>query len=126
MNQANTKLFGDLFENIQELTPDKLHSFAERMIGYCVELKEKFQSNEPSLREEAFNDALELKGILEEQMEKLSNQVGIDPSQLAAMAASNATDPAYEQVRQDIQLLKALFPTTSKEKHKRNEMKLVR
>ena len=107
----------EITQDIENLTPEKLHSFIRGMTDSLLELKDSLHSNDPKEREAAILAAIELKSSLEKEMEALVQKTGIDPAQFKDVEQTEL-DPAYGLVQQEIEKLNTLFaaPQTSRAK----------
>lgn len=98
----------EITEDIENLTPEKLHGFIRSMTDSLLDLKDSLHSNDPKEREAAVLAAIELKSNLEKEMETLVKKTGIDPAQFKDVEKTDL-DPSYGFVQEEIEKLDGLF-----------------
>lgn len=97
-----------LIDEIDSLTPDKLHNYVKGMTEVLLQLKDKLHSQDPKVRVEAIEAAIELKVNLEREMNALSQRMAMEPGEFLH-GAPKRLDTSYGFVQQEIDRLEELF-----------------
>ena len=84
----------EMLANKESMTPEKLSSFVGETMQYLQELRAQVTSKDPKHREEALNQTLELKGVLEAQM----GTMGIDFARLSQLDLKNQIPDSEQEV----------------------------
>jgi len=84
MTKYNNKL-KEILANKEPLTPERLQSLMMETMQFLNELRTKMTSKEIQVREEAMSETLELKELLEAQMDALGQSIGANPFRLSEM-----------------------------------------
>jgi|SRR3989344_205387 len=116
----------DTFQNIENLTPDRIRSLIRNTLDFFKVLKEDMKSGDAAVREGALKKALELREVLQKNMENLSHLLYSNPDKLVALMQS--MPPASEQDQEILQEIKKdlkdyqtqVFPAQEPQKLKRN------
>ncbi len=80
-------LLNELFDESLSTPPTKeaLTRLMDETFSFIQNLKEKFDSKDPSKKDEAVHAAQEMKNALEEKLGSLKEKLGIDPSALTSL-----------------------------------------
>lgn len=121
---ANIETLKEIFHDLSSLTPEKLKLFTEEMIRYFLTLREKLTSSDKESREAALKEALELKELLQKELEKLSEASGMQAHEFLSLIQREENNPALEEARKNIESLKGLFAPSEKRDVSRKEKKV--
>jgi hypothetical protein len=77
MNKDYVNSFGELFEGVTVLTPERLQSFMTQTLEYLLKLRVQLSSSDSKEREEALSAAMELQTLLGHQMAKLGETIDL-------------------------------------------------
>jgi hypothetical protein len=89
MSLQYKELLKETFEDLEHLKPENVKLLAEQTIGYFKELQGKFGSSDVEEKKAVENEVLELKELLEGQMDKILQMTGLSTEQLTAMAQTD-------------------------------------
>lgn len=84
MDNPLIKVLQEAFGNMQNLTPQKLQEVVRETIKHFTALQGQIKSDDPKVREQALQNALELQKALTEQAESICMQMNLDPDQINA------------------------------------------
>ncbi|OGN65511.1 MAG: hypothetical protein A3E80_06395 [Chlamydiae bacterium RIFCSPHIGHO2_12_FULL_49_9] len=126
------KMIEETFSDLNALSPEKMQALVQETMKTFTALQEKIQSDDPKAREEAVQEALQLKETLSLQAEMISRQVGLSADQLADFANSpeNEENDDLNAMKTEINAFRQQFvtepkPAIKKSKKKSNKIKLV-
>lgn len=80
------EILSEVFENVEQLNPEKLKKLSEETAQMLGALQAQMNSGDPQAVAEAKNTAMEIKGYVEGQIARLAEMSGIDYQELVAMA----------------------------------------
>lgn len=80
------EVLSEVFENVEQLNPEKLKKLSEETAQMLGALQAQLNSSDPKVVAEAKNTAMEIKGYVERQIARLAEMSGIDYQELVAMA----------------------------------------
>jgi DNA-binding transcriptional regulator GbsR (MarR family) len=111
MKKEYLETLKDTFSDPKNFSPEKLQGLIQETMSCFREMQEKLTSKDPAVREEAMKAALEMKAVLEEQMETICKLTGLDPSQLSSLADDTSKmapvqKEAFESVKSQLQQLR--------------------
>lgn len=89
MSAQYMELLKETFEDLEHLKPEKVKLLAEQTVGYFKELQGKFGSSDVEEKMAVETEVLELKELLEGQMDKILQMTGLSTEQLNAMAQTD-------------------------------------
>ena len=113
MSNNYLSLLNEMFDGQgASLNEEKLKTLIDETLAFFRDIKGKFESEDPKKREEALGQASEMKSALQSKVGDLCEQMGLDPTQLAALFENpvNALSPeslnAIEKVNGQFDQLK--------------------
>jgi hypothetical protein len=74
------------FSNPESMNTDKLQELIQETMRFFYQIQGRLNSKEEAIREEAMQEAGELKGLLEEQVAKLCAHLGKTPEEVLTLA----------------------------------------
>ena len=98
MTSAYIELLKETFEDLEQLNPEKVKKLAQETVGYFRELQGKFGTTDRKEKDAVENEVLEIKELLEVQMDKILNMTGLSPEQLANMSQTELGQAEKEAI----------------------------
>lgn len=124
MNQDYLSLLKETFEDVAQLTPEKVRKLVDDTSLFFRDIQAKILSKDPELRKEAEEDALLVKEVIEQQMGKLIENSGMGVEEFTAFAQdpSNLSEQEQQIVAEMHEKFEAVreLPTAKKKKKKKS------
>jgi hypothetical protein len=100
MNSSYVDLLKETFEDMENISLEKIQKLSQETANYFSEIQGKL--SDPIGKKEAEVEAAEIQDFLDAQMEKLSQMTGMNLSQLIAMAENGLVGGKEINVIQDL------------------------
>ncbi len=111
-NQKNSYLesLSQLLDGTESLSQEKVFGFMDETVHFIQEIKSKLESNDPDVQKQAFKETMEMKRVLESQMQSLAARTGLSPAELAAFAnnPNNLTENQQNKINTAITQIKKI------------------
>lgn len=86
-NQSNyLETLDRVFDDSGTPSKDRLMNLMEETMSFFRQIKSKLESDDPAIQQEAYEETMEMKRVLESKMQALAEKTGLDIGQLAALA----------------------------------------
>lgn len=105
MNKKYLDTISEVFDESGSPSKEKLMGLMDETMAFFQEIKAKMDSDDPAKQEEAIQETMAMKQLLESKMENLSEKTGLNINELAALAASPLA--MSEEEREAIESAKA-------------------
>ena len=85
MNNDFVNKLKETFQDLKNINPEKLQDLMKDTLLLVKELQDKLKSDDPSVKQEALEQALQIRSSLEEQAAKLTQASGLSLPELASL-----------------------------------------
>jgi predicted solute-binding protein len=132
MNPQVLDSIKEALENITQLTPEKLQELVQETLAAFHTIQEQVSSTNEADREQGLRSAIELKAVMEENVKKLQEKLGMSPEEIENYLSNSANFSknqykAMDESKKDLEQFKSQFQekVASPRKKKRNQHLLV-
>ena len=109
MTKSYIEAIEEAFKDPFNFNTEKMEAVVAETVEYLKDLKERFESDDPMVREKAKEMALEVQEGLAKQVEHLCKTTGLDMAQLTDLASTQVAADQQEQLAEADKKFEAIF-----------------